>query len=90
MLHAQYFCVGMSLWDQERMRANSKKAVLPGDPVELPYCEGLEVTSASQIQQAPVILSNEAGVAPSNTQRPSRCVRHACTHRTFQYLLLCF
>ena len=83
--YVQYFCVGMSLWDQERMKANSKKAVLPGDPVELPYCEGLQIISASQIQPTPVILSNDAGISaaaaaeqPSSSgseppQRPSRC-----------------
>ena len=66
----QYFCVGMSLWDGERMKRNSKEALNPTDPVELPYCEGLEVISASQLQQNPVVLANSAG-APS-TSEPSR------------------
>ncbi len=67
----QYFCVGMSLWDQERLQAANKKAVKPGDLVELPYCEGLEIISAAQLQQAPVILSNEAGALPQAAEPSS-------------------
>ena len=69
--HTQYFCVGMSLWDQERLKAANKQAVKPGDPVELPYCEGLEIISAAQLQQAPVILSSEAGALPQAAAEPS-------------------
>lgn len=71
----QYFCVGMSLWDGERMKRNSKEARNPTDPVELPYCEGLEVISASQLQQNPVVLANSAG-APSTLEPPREPQRH--------------
>ena len=76
----QYFCVGMSLWDQERLKENSKEARTPTDPVDLPYCEGLEIISASQLQQAPVVL-NDAGAAstsqPARDPQPRRCLHQA-------------
>ena len=75
----QYFCVGMSLWDSEQMKQNSKEARSPTDPVELPYCEGLEIISASQLQQNPVVLTNNAG-APS-TSEPARPQREAPPQR---------
>ncbi len=70
VMWSQYFCVGMSLWDNERMKQNSKEARSPTDPVELPYCEGLEVISASQLQQNPVVLTNNAGA--TSTSEPAR------------------
>ena len=67
----QYFCVGMSLWDEERMKQRSKQARLPTDEVELPFCEGLEIISASQLQQAPAVLT-EAAALPAEASPPVR------------------
>ena len=66
----QYFCVGMSLWDEERMKQNSKQARLPTDEVELPFCEGLEIISASQLQQTPAVLAEAA--IPAQSAPPVR------------------
>ena len=70
-LLVQYFCVGMSLWDEERMKQRSKQARLPTDEVELPFCEGLEIISASQLQQTPAVLT-EAAALPAQTAPPVR------------------
>ena len=90
---AQYFCVGMSLWDEERMKQRSKQARLPTDEVELPFCEGLEIVSASQLQQAPAVLT-EAAALPAEAvpacegtpqTRAFRQVAHSftpCLHAT--------
>lgn len=69
-LAVQYFCVGMSLWDEERMKQNSKQARAPTDDVELPFCEGLEIISASQLQQTPAVLTEAA--APVQAAPPVR------------------
>ena len=66
----QYFCVGMSLWDEERMKQNSKQARAPTDDVELPFCEGLEIISAAQLQQTPAVLTEAA--APVEAAPPIR------------------
>ena len=66
----QYFCVGMSLWDEERMKQNSKQARAPTDDVELPFCEGLEIISAAQLQQTPAVLTEAA--APVDAAPPVR------------------
>lgn len=68
------------------MKQNSKETRNPTDPVELPYCGGLEVISASQLQQNPVILTNDAGAAstsqpsrePQPSEPPPRCVHVFC------------
>jgi hypothetical protein len=69
-LAVQYFCVGMSLWDEERIKQNSKQARAPTDDVELPFCEGLEIISASQLQQTPAVLTEAA--APVEAAPPIR------------------
>ena len=66
----QYLCVGMSLWDEERMKQKSKQARAPTDDVELPFCEGLEIISASQLQQTPAVLAEVA--APVQAAPPVR------------------
>ncbi|EIE25397.1 hypothetical protein COCSUDRAFT_61616 [Coccomyxa subellipsoidea C-169] len=65
----KYFCVGMGIWDGERMKQNSKQASNPTDPVELPHCEGLEIISATQLQQTPVVLATSATI-PSTSEPP--------------------
>lgn len=51
------------------MKQNSKQARTPMDEVELPFCEGLEIISASQLQQTPAVLTE---AAPAQAAPPVR------------------
>jgi hypothetical protein len=55
----KYVCVGYSAWDEAQLRHAAKTRSGPGDPVRLPYCEGLEVVSAAAMNQQPGLLTTE-------------------------------
>lgn len=54
----KYMCIGYSAWDDEALRDAARNRRDSNDPVQLPYCEGLEVVSAAAINNSPELLSN--------------------------------
>jgi hypothetical protein len=49
------------MYDEDRIRGAWREKKAPTDPVELPYCEGLEIISASELQQSPMLMKDGAG-----------------------------
>ena len=55
-------CVGLSVYDEARLRAaGAESRSSPLAPVDIPYCEGLEIISAANVQESPALLAAEAG-----------------------------
>ena len=62
LLLPQYMCVGLSVYDEARLRAaGAESRSSPLAPVEIPYCEGLEIVSAANVQESPALLGADAG-----------------------------
>ncbi len=74
------------------MKQNSKQASNPTDPVELPHCEGLEIISATQLQQTPVVLATSAAI-PSTSEPPREPQRPGPPQKyepvTYHFALCC-
>ncbi|KAK9827645.1 hypothetical protein WJX81_003218 [Elliptochloris bilobata] len=67
----KYVCVGYAVYDEEKLRQQMQEAKKsPTAPIELPYCEGLEVISAPQLQQSPAVLSAPVGAAATANAQP--------------------
>ncbi|KAK9820577.1 hypothetical protein WJX72_011812 [[Myrmecia] bisecta] len=60
----KYICVGLSVFDEERAKQQGDKHA-SADNVELPYCNGLEIISAPQVQSSPVLLKEGVDVGPA-------------------------
>mmetsp|Transcript_12010 Transcript_12010/g.24170 ORF Transcript_12010/g.24170 Transcript_12010/m.24170 type:complete len:208 (-) Transcript_12010:738-1361(-) len=56
----RYVCVGYSSYDQQHLRDESKNRTRHDEPVEVPYCEGLEVISAAAVSSNRELLSHGA------------------------------
>ena len=72
------------------MKQNAKQARAPTDEVELPFCEGLEIISASQLQQTPAVLTEaaapvEAAPPVREPHRPGPSDRYLLRHPPLQY-----
>lgn len=72
------------------MKQNASQARAPTDEVELPFCEGLEIISASQLQQTPAVLTEAAApiqAAPPvrEPHRPGPSDRYLLRHPPLQY-----
>jgi len=66
----KYMCVGYSAYDEARLlRHASGRPRSPGDPVQLPYCEGLEVISAAATQRIPGLMTT-GGISPPPQNTP--------------------
>ena len=80
----RYICAGYSAYDEEGLKQAASKRTSHGDPVQLPYCEGLEIVSAAGMSRKPELLtdgpelsasSSSAGGPPQDAgirQRPGR------------------
>ena len=54
--------MGLSVYDEARLRAaGAESRSSPLAPVEIPYCEGLEIISAANVQESPALLAADAG-----------------------------
>ncbi len=50
------------MYDEARLRAaGAESRASPTEPVEIPFCEGLEIVSAANVQQSPALLGADAG-----------------------------
>lgn len=88
----RYLCIGYSAYDREDLKRAARKRCNPTDPVQLPYCEGLEVVSAAAMSTKPELLtggpalepppSAPEGNEPSARPRPGRTFGacFACMH----------
>ncbi len=66
ILLAQYMCVGLSVYDEAQLRAaGDESRSSPLAPVDIPYCEGLEIISAANVQESPALLAADAGAGQS-------------------------
>eukprot|EP00887_Chlorella_sp_A99_P006074 scaffold22.g6074.t1 len=71
----KYVCVGYSAYDAEGLRQAAARRAGPGDPVQLPYCEGLEIVSTAAMSRKPELLtdgpelSSSAGSAAAREQQ---------------------
>lgn len=54
----KYVCIGYSAWDEAALKASAQRRCNATEPVNLPYCEGLEVVSAAAMSREPELLSN--------------------------------
>ena len=57
---SQYACVGVSVYDEAKMRevaAGSRYT----DLVQLPLCEGVEIIAAAEMQESPALLASTLG-----------------------------
>ena len=62
LVRSQYMCLGLSVYDEARLRAaGAESRGSPTEPVEIPFCEGLEIVSAANVQQSPALLAADAG-----------------------------
>lgn len=71
----RYVCVGYSAYDTEQLRNASTRRHRHDEPVEVPYCEGLEILSAAAVSRNRELLPHGAGAGvssniPGNRQEP--------------------
>jgi hypothetical protein len=59
----KYLCFGYSAFDPEAMKRAATARTNTTDPVQLPYCEGLEVVSAAAMSGKPELLTGGASVS---------------------------
>lgn len=71
----RYVCVGYSAYDTKQLKEASKNRLRHDEPVEVPYCEGLEIISAAAVSSNRELLPHGADVSPKipgNRQQPQR------------------
>jgi len=69
----RYICVGYSAYDTEQLKEASKNRRRHDEPVEVPYCEGLEIISAAAVSSNRELLPHGADISPKmpgNSQQP--------------------
>ena len=83
-------CVGLSVYDEAQLRAaGAKSRSSPLAPVDIPYCEGLEIISAANVQESPALLAADAGAGQPPIFAPylfgslQRCAMQASHARVF-------
>lgn len=54
----KYFCLGYSAYNGDNLRDASKRRKRHDEPIEVPYCEGLEVISAAAVSSSRELLSD--------------------------------
>lgn len=84
----KYLCFGYSAFDAQELKRAAKNRTSRTDPIQLPYCEGLEVVSAAAMSEKPELLTGGAIVdTASSSSAPPSDARHAPTRdrpgRTF-------
>lgn len=57
----KYVCIGYSEWDEEGLKRAAQRRTTSTDPVQLPFCEGLEIVSAAAVASNPELLSSPSG-----------------------------
>lgn len=67
----KYFCVGASSYDPDALRSASKDRRHPGDPVEVPFCSGVEIISAAAVSHNRELLPAEGGAEASLARHKS-------------------
>ena len=67
----KFVCLGYSVFDPEELRKSSR-SLKPGDPVDVPFCSGLEIISASAVSSQRELLSADGQpVKGRRLDRPS-------------------
>jgi hypothetical protein len=59
--HFKYVCIGYSEWDEEVLQRAARQRTASTDPVQLPFCEGLEIVSAAAVASNPELLTPSGG-----------------------------
>lgn len=87
----RYVCLGYSAYDLKHLKDASKNRLRHDEPVEVPYCEGLEIISAAAVSSNRELLPHGAGAEVSPTipgsrqqprERDASLERHAKDRRT--------
>lgn len=71
----RYVCVGYSAYDTKQLKEASKSRHRHDQPVEVPYCEGLEIISAAAVSSNRELLPHGADISPKipgNRQQPRK------------------
>lgn len=69
----RYVCVGYSAYDTKHLKEASKNRRRHDQPVEVPYCEGMEIISAAAVSSNRELLPHAADITPKipgNRQLP--------------------
>lgn len=64
----KYVCLGYSQYSEAELRARQRSAT-PGESIDLPYCEGLEVISAAAVE-GPMLMKEGAGAGTAADLSP--------------------
>lgn len=78
--HFKYVCIGYSEWDEEALKRAAQRRTASNDPVQLPFCEGLEIVSAAAVASNPELLTPSGGagdgkdILPPKRPPPSRSI----------------
>ncbi|KAK9811068.1 hypothetical protein WJX73_010760 [Symbiochloris irregularis] len=59
----KYVCIGASAFDVGHIEEQRQQRRSPTDPVDLPYCEGVEIISAAEFETEAVVSAEGAGAA---------------------------
>lgn len=78
----KYVCVGYSSYDEEKLRSCSQNRKRHDEPVEVPYCEGLEIISAAAVASTRELMS-EVPVDPGTSRSADASLdKHRADRRT--------
>lgn len=84
----RYVCVGYSAYSPKDLKEASKSRSRHDDPVEVPYCEGLEVISAAAmsnnrelLSHGPTDSSELVSGARSSSERDDSLMKHKMDRR---------
>lgn len=79
----KYFCLGYSAYNRDNLKDASKRRKRHDEPVEVPYCEGLEVISAAAVSSSRELLSDAPVTdARSASGHDDSLARHKRDNRT--------
>jgi hypothetical protein len=70
--HFKYVCIGYSEWDEEALKRAARRRTASSDPVQLPFCEGLEIVSAAAVASNPELLTPSGGTGDDKDILPPK------------------
>ena len=95
----RYVCLGYGAYDEDGLKTAARRRSSQAEPVQLPYCEGLEVVSAAAMSSKPELLTGGPPLGPppatarpphdkdqaSIRQRPGRTLSECYLSRDVQF-----